>query len=194
MSQGDLADFPPFDLGADRVLYRVHRSIYPAVWFSTSGDGRFDLTSRPPTGTLYCSPTPEGAFVEVFGRLGVVTQDVVDERLISQIPLETSLRLADLTDASIVGRYGISGDISASPPAGYATSQEWAERFYDAGFDGIHYVARHDPSFSERSVAIFGSEGQAEKLASPDSYLIDRDLIDDCHRRFGIEVLPTATL
>lgn len=117
---------------------------------STSGQRR----AQGPA--IYLGLSSIGAFLEVLARFRVLTQQMIDERAFSSLSLIRALRLADLTDRTVIGRFRIAGDLSTG--GDYRQSQEWAARFYDAGFDGVFYAARHDPSFTERSVALFGNE------------------------------------
>jgi hypothetical protein len=82
---------------------------------------------------------------------------MITARYLTVIAPIVELRLADMTGRSVLGQFGIAGDVSAG--ADYAPPQEWAHRLWEAGFDGIYYAARHDPQFTERSVALFGAPG-----------------------------------
>lgn len=170
-------EFPARVVHPDRELYRVHRAVHDPFHFSAAAErgagGRFDLPADSGSGSCYLAVSALGALVETFGRFRVVTVSMVAERRLATAVPTTSLRLADLTERSTLGEYGITGDISAG--IDYRVSQRWAVRFWDAGFDGIYYTARHDPQFRERSVALFGS---------PD------DLIDGRHKRFEVTTTP----
>ena len=46
--------------------------------------------------------------------LGTITWDDIGERSLTELTLARSLKLADLTERSVLGRYGVAGDISTS--------------------------------------------------------------------------------
>lgn len=193
MTVGDIRQFPEYTVHPDRVLHRIHKTIHdPPLYFSNSGEGRFDLTSEADAGTFYISLSPLGAFVEVFGRFQYVTQERIDERSLSYLSLTRPLRLADVTRREVLGGFGIAGDLSAGPD--YKKPQGWAEKFYSAGFDGVFYVARHDPSFRERSVALFGNVESGRKLFDIDTGPIPEELIEGARYEFGFRVWPSAPL
>lgn len=85
--------------------------------------------------------------------------------------------------------FGVTAAIHSTPD--YALCQRWAAAFADAGFDGINYLASHDPSVNERSVAIFQGSAKAEKLARLMSSDIGEEVIRDVDQRYGIVVVPT---
>lgn len=156
---GDLAlNFPEFVWLAQQPLSRVHRSQNDPVHFATDGDGRFDPPDENCTfGTWYLSSHPTGAFVEVFGRTRTVRAEDIDDRTLTQVYLPSDVRLADFTHPSIVGRYGITNELSAgNPESTYPVTQQWAKALQRLGFAGIYYVAPHDVEVITRSVAIFG--------------------------------------
>jgi hypothetical protein len=95
--------------------------------------------------------------VETLGRLRVLTRRMVDERVVATIWPSSDLHLADFTSPRALGAWGITAEASAGgPTATYPVTQAWALRLWEAGFAVIHYAARHDPSLSSRSVALFG--------------------------------------
>ena len=179
--------FPALVVHPDRVLFRVHRHSNDPVHFSASGHGRFDLVGVPSVGTCYLAPSPLGAYLETLGRLGTISWDDIEERRLSELTLARPLRLADLTARSILGRYGLAGDISSGTD--YRPSQTLAGTLYELGFDGIYYTARHDPAFLERSVAVFGAAG-GHKLFTASTAPIPALLVDQAAREFDLLVLP----
>ncbi len=142
------ADFPSLNLHPDRVLYRVHRAANDPLYFSSTGIGRFDLARIAGMGTCYLSASPIGAYVETLGRLGTPNRGDVHERRLSELTPSRTLRVGDLTDRTILGMYGITGDLSVG--ADYRPAQELSRRLCDHGFDGVYYTVRHDPAFTER--------------------------------------------
>lgn len=186
-SAADWSAFPELVLHPERVLYRVHRNQNDPVHFCSDGSGRFDLTAVDGTGTCYMSPSPIGAYIETFGRLGTITVSDIAERCLTELALTRPIRLADTTDRSVLGSYGITGDISAGTV--YRPSQQAAAQLYAAGFDGVYYTARHDPAFQERSVAVFGGAGDTKLFVSA-SYDIPDELLRQGVREFHLAVLP----
>ncbi len=87
----------------------------------------------------------------------------------------------------MLGTYGVTGDISAGTE--YGLSQALAGHLYAAGFDGVYYTARHDPAFSERSIAIFGGSGDDKVFAASTSSIPD-ELVAEAERDYALLVLP----
>lgn len=220
-----LRGFP--SVGAPQLLYRIHRKGNGPIYFSDSGEARFDL--KPPRGTLYCATNERAAFIEVF-RTPLVPRAEIEARMLSvlstsrphlQLPdvarasspprgrreppvrlvgtpdpgsilLSPSraerLRLADCTHPEARG-FGVTAAINSTPD--YPLCQRWAEAFADAGFDGIYYLAGHDPSSSERSVALFQGSRRVAKLSRLWTTDIGDNVIREIEERFGIVVVPT---
>ena len=179
----DLSDFPTFRLLPEHRLFRIHRAGYGPWWFSSSGDGRFDL--RPPLGTCYLAEEPVGAFIEVFqGFDEAVPHADVRARRISTLSVPRVFRLADCAN-SLARRSGITGEIHSMTTR--RQTQQWARAFADAGFDGIRFLVRHDPAQQRVGFALFGPAGEASWDAiSTDE--IGTAVIIDVERRFGIRV------
>jgi hypothetical protein len=192
MIDKDLGSFPVHTVHPDRVLFRIHKATNDPLHFGVSGDERFDLRSESGAGTCYCALSQVGAFLETFARLKFLTQELIDERVLSSLSLTRPLRLADITDKSVVGAFGITGEISTG--SDYVPSQQWAERFHKSGFDGVYYTTRHDPSFTERSVAVFGNEDGGAKLFDVVTESIPDELIREVCAEFGFTVWPSAPL
>lgn len=191
-----MADFPTHVIHPDRELYRIHRRQHGPLHFATidvQGDGgRFDLPATSGQGTCYLATSPTGAFLETLGRFRVITGETIADRLLTTLVPTVPLTLADLTDRRVLGRYGIAGDVSTGTD--YLVSQQWAEELWRRGFDGVHYAARHDPQFTERSVAVFGRvgapDGNDDKGFTWSSVPIPDSLIDEVTSIFGVVVTP----
>lgn len=184
---GSWSQFPSLSMYPERILYRLHRSINDPVHYCSDGSGRFDLTTVDDLGTCYTSPSPLGAYIETFGRFGTISESDIADRCMSELVLTRPLKLADITDRSVLGTYGLSGDLSVGTD--YQPSQAVAASLYAAGFDGVYYTARHDPAFQERSVAVFGGSGDTKLFVSA-SHDIPEDLIEQGVRQFSLCVLP----
>ena len=117
-------------------------------------------------------------------------------RALTTVTAATPLVLADLTNRNVLGLYGIAGDVSTGTD--YASSQRWAHRLWEAGFDGVYYATRHDPQLTERSVAVFGNQGdeaadEQARLSCTTTPLPD-DLLHELMRLYRIVVMPAADL
>jgi hypothetical protein len=128
-----------------------------------------------------------GAYIETLGRLGRITPTDVEERSLSELVVSGPLTLTDLTDRQVLGRYGITGDISTGKDV--EASQRLASALYALGRDGVYYAARHDPAFTERCVAVFGGEGD-DKLFMVSTGDIPLDLVREAEHMFGLIVSP----
>jgi RES domain len=184
-----LEGFP--SLSVSGQLYRIHRSDHDPLYFSSTGESRFDLLA--PRGTLYTAQTPVGAFLEVFrGRL-IPSAEVAARSLTRLDRTGDLLSLADCTSPEARG-FGITAAIHST--ADYDLTQRWALAFADAGFDGIYYLVSHDPSAGEHGIALFaevptrshlpiGGIGGIASTPVPD------DLVAEVQRRFRLLVLPS---
>jgi len=182
----DLRRFPAFRLTPVRALYRIHRRDRNPWWFSHDGTGRFDLPA--PEGTCYLAVSPLGAFVEVFREIALVSQALVDARCVSTLRLPGAARLADCTRAR-ARAFGVTAEIHATEE--YGATQPWAAAFAAAGFAGVRYLVRHDPSGRSAGIALFGSAGEATWPVDATGP-VDQALCDRAARRFGIRVLPAG--
>ncbi|WP_423920870.1 RES family NAD+ phosphorylase [Candidatus Poriferisodalis sp.] len=159
----DYANFPALPLPSGNDLYRIHRSSQSPGYFGNSGDNRFE----PPQGrendfgVCYLGREPLAAYVEVFGSLEIVYTDIVSDRGVSTASLNQQLQLGDLTDRRVLGQFGITAEISTGRD--YSESQQLAGSLFDAGFDGLLYRVRHDPSMELEAVALFGAPGSASR-------------------------------
>ena len=182
----DLDSFPAHFAGSDRDLYRIHLAGRSPWWFSSSGDGRFDLPHGE-TGTCYLAERPIGAFLEVFRSSTVVPAVEVAARRLSRLRPPRPVRLADCT-ATEARAFGVTAAIHSTPD--YDLPRLWAEAFAAAGFDGVRYRVSHDPSQQELGVALFGPAGSGT-LPVAETQEIGSELLEEARRRFGLVVAPT---
>lgn len=200
----DLADFPVLIWRAHQPLTRIHRQEFGSVFFGTDQDGRWNPPeSDSDWGTCYLSTHPVGAALEVFGRLRKLPQREIDRRVMATIYLASDVRLADMTDASVVGRFGLTAEVSAgAADTAYSRTQQWGLRLREAGFGGVHYAARHDPTLGSRSIALFGkaSSGQPDDPLS--EWLEDTTattapiavgLVDELCETYGFTIVGDGT-
>jgi hypothetical protein len=181
----DLPELPSTKLGAEPV-WRIHPAEVSPWFFDTGPDGRFNLADA---GTCYLAEEPIGAFVEKFGRLlrpgGVIPEPLVDTQRLSKLR-PPKLSVVDLTDPKVLGLAGLTAEIHATTD--YNLTHSWASALRDAGYGGIRYKARHDPSGHLVSIALFGS---GKPPRSPvKTTAIPVDLIHEASTTFAITVLP----
>jgi RES domain len=179
----DLADFPVHRLLPSQRLFRVHLAKHGPWWFAATGDGRFDLAL--PRGTCYLADEAAGAFIEACQEPGVlIPADYLRHRRLSVLSVPRELHLADCT-VSRARAFGITGEIHSS--VARQRTQAWARAFAQTGFDGVRFLARHDPAQRQVGIALFGPAGEAAwPVLSTDD--IAADLVLEVERRFGIRV------
>lgn len=179
----DLRSFPSRTI--TRALWRIHPAGNDPRWFCSDLDCRFDLTE--PRGTLYLAERDIGAFVEVFRDFGVANLAPVAARRLSALRAPRALRLADCTSPRARG-FGVTAEIHATDD--YERTQSWAAAFDAAGFHGIRYLVRHDPSERLVGIAVSGRGGQARGWRVRSTEAIPSALLSQAARRFGIRVAP----
>jgi hypothetical protein len=190
--------FPAVIVRANAPLVRIHHNLRDPEYFSADSSGRFDppVGSTAGFGTCYLSTHPLGAFLETFGRIRPVLQRHVDERVLTQVFLVSDTRIADMTNPSILGMYGLTAEIGiGGDEHTYEITQRWAEALFAAGFGGVRYAARHDPALHARSVAVFGKPGvqPTQVLAGPATH-IPEELVERAADEYAIEVLPSVPI
>lgn len=185
--------FPRHLMRAGTLLYRVHRVSREPYYFGNDGSGRFDIVDGD-VGVCYAGLRDETAFLEVFARTQPVMQDQLQARRISEMMLKGDVRLADLTSNQIVGRYGLTLEISAA--SDYTRTHEWSAALHEAGFGGVLYKARHVPGATLESVALFGKVGIDEsQLDVEETRAIGPDILDRMRRNYGFpDPLPSRPL
>jgi hypothetical protein len=182
-----LERFPSFELAAGARLWLVHdEGGFP--WRCTNdGGGRFDLAA--PWGTCHFAEEPLGALIESCCRTSPeVDEQAIASHRLSLLTTEAPLRLADCTSPLAFG-WGLTAEIHSIPD--YTGTQRWARAFHAAGFDGIRYLLRHDPSRSLAGVARFGREGVQEDWAEPETRRLDAALLTEAAQRLGVHVPPS---
>ena len=192
-SSSALAAFPSVILRSSQPLSRIHRETNATQWFSNDQTGRFD----PPHGvedfgTCYFSTHPVGAFVETFGRINPISRQNIDERVLATSYLASDVILANALDPHLIGQWGLTGELSTS--ADYDPPQQWANAWFEAGFSGVIYAARHDPSLQSRSIAIFGKPGYQPTAFFASTTAIPYWVESEAKRRFGFKIIPRTAL
>ncbi|MFZ4486909.1 MAG: hypothetical protein ACOYO9_10000 [Candidatus Nanopelagicales bacterium] len=135
-------------------------SLVPAPSADRSEDdpagGRFDL--RSPRGTCYLSNARLGAWVEVFRGARLVDRRDARLRRMMQSRVPRRLVLADATSRSAIAD-GVILDLHAG--SNRIETQRFAAAIdADPAFRGIQAWARHDPSTSAHTIALFDDEGE----------------------------------
>lgn len=143
---GTLTDLPAKRGIAGRAMYRVHRRIDGAWWFSTSppGQGRFDLSNG--YGTCYWAESPTAAMLETFQVHlpgGVPIAELVS-RVMSQATWPIGAPpMADLPEPTNTGRFGITSALWAGPR--WQRTRTWAEAVRRDGWWSMAGRAQHAP-------------------------------------------------
>jgi hypothetical protein len=181
----ELSSFPRRTPGG-LLVHRIHRAGRAPWWFSNDGTGRFDLPAESGEGTCYLAIEPAGCFLEVFRAWTLVPEAEIEARRISQRTL-TGIDLADLTSPACRG-FGLTAEIHSTPD--YAVTHRWAAALAAAGFAGICYLLRHDPSAHSAGVALFGPAGSASEPRSH-AARIGPDLLEEVETRYRIRVWST---
>jgi hypothetical protein len=187
-------DFPIQSIDTTTPLFRIHRHGHHPAWFNTDGSGRFDppATHRDRFGVCYLGLEPLSSYVEVFGRFRAVPQAEIDQRRLSELSIVRSIDVADLTNRTVLGDFGITA--AHSTGTDYGPAQELASHLFDAGFDGVFHRVRHDPTMTLEAIALFGEPGEtAGRVGTPKTIPIPAALTE-AGRQFRIEVLPAAPL
>jgi hypothetical protein len=193
----DLASFPSVIIsGEEQTFYRIHRSNNDPAFFSTSPSYRFSPPhgSEHEYGPCYLGESPECAFLETLGRFPVLTDAVVQERVISELYLPAGTRLADLTDPRVLGEFHVDNDLSTGRD--YDRPRAWGAALRAAEFGGIRYRARHDPSAIQTSIALFGPPGSSPGFfkAVSEPVPIGEELLLFMTRVYGIHAAPPDPL
>jgi hypothetical protein len=158
------------------------------LWFSHDGTGRFDPVGSG-RGACYLAEKPLGAWVEVFRQRVLIDDVEVLERALAHVRLGRDIRLADLTSRRAL-HFGVTASLGANED--YGGSQAFALRALEAGFGGIRYFARHDPSQQLYGIALFGEAeaGAAPAGAHTVSGPIPEELVAEARSRFGYRIVP----
>lgn len=187
----NLRGFPRRTLRGDRTLFRIHREERAPWWFSSDGSGQFDPIGTD-LGACYLAERDLGAWIEVFHKRLLLAEEEITQRALFCVELGRDLRLADLTSRRAL-QFGVTASLGADER--YEPSQAFAVSAAQAGFDGIRYLARHDPAQELHSVALFapaGTPGPGDPRWPPGRHRpILEELIRLARQLFGDRILPT---
>lgn len=184
----ELVDFPVWHVHAGTVLCRVTAAEYGPWWFSSDGQGRFDLA--PPRGTCYLADDEVGALLEVLGPVVVVSPEWARRLSMWHLGLPDQCSAADITVRAARG-FGVTAELATITP--YALPQRWAAAFAAAGHQGVRYRVRHDPGGS-RALALFGAAGERRRWPRGRRQPIGPELLGRLASDAGVQVAPIPTL
>jgi RES domain-containing protein len=154
--------------------------------------GRFDLPA--PLGTCYLASDPLSALLELIGvdrKGGAVAAEFLAERRLRELRTPREFTLADLASRRAAG-FGITSEIGTLVP--YEQPQAWAASLQGAGFQGLVYWLRHDPSRGE-GWALFGPAGERRSWRRGCEVPISHQLVERLRAECGVEVvrIPKAS-
>jgi RES domain len=182
----DLAGFPTFRVTDEDLLFRAHGFAHLPAFYSSSGQGRFDLPS--PRGTLYLAFDRLTPFLESYRDSPDFDERQASEKSISRYKLRNAeVALADCTDTS-AAEFGVPEWIHDCDETGYPKTQAWARSFDEWGYDGMLYWSRYARRVGVglRSIALFGDAG--ERFDLPES--MERFTAETVNqaRRLGLQI------
>ena len=187
----ELAEFPAFTLEARSTLYRVHREARGAWFFSDDPDFRFTPLGMSHQGACYLAEQPVAALLEALRgeRSVMVAEDDVRRRRLFTVELDRDLRLAHL-DHKNAGRKGVNAEVHTTTD--YEKTHRWASALRQAGFDGLRYLCRSDPSLEQVGFALFDDQGAPAPGRWPvgeDAEISDALIAEAAEA--GLKILPT---
>ncbi|MEY9840679.1 RES family NAD+ phosphorylase [Streptacidiphilus sp. EB103A] len=166
----DLSRFPSRTIAAGQRLYRAHAQVFGNnCWYFANlqnglEPGRFDGPG-PAHGTCYTATDPLTALAERAGFKVLVGPDLpytaLDEALLSEITTTRPYHVANLTRRDSLKFWACGRELSALTP--YDLPHAWAQRWQDAGFEGILYHPRHDSRDRVRSLALFEPDDPGQR-------------------------------
>lgn len=185
----DLAGFPAHELPVGARVHRIHAA-HLGPWFFNPDDAwRFNLCLLPGQGTCYLAERPVAGLLETFKGLRAVDEADVRAKAHFEARLDRPLRLADCC-APAAGAFGLNAEIHATTD--YGKTQRWARALALAGFPGIRYFCRSDPSVGLVGYAFFDDAGAPPPGRWPvgtDVPISDEILVEA--ETYGLRVLPT---
>ncbi len=163
---GDLAGFPAYRLEEGTTLFRAHRAGLGPWWFSSTGEGRFDLPT--PRGTCYTALDALSALRErlgpVLGTAAAVPESLLTGTVVSRLRVPEGRDVADLQTRRAAS-FGATRELETMVP--YAVPQAWARALAGAGLEGVRYGPRFTPGECS-AVALFGDSGARDWPGDPE--------------------------
>ncbi len=124
--------------------------------------------------------------MEVFRSVTTaIPRQEIDSRRLLRVELSRDVRLADCTSEQCRS-WGITAEIHSTPR--YEETHAWADAFARAGFEGIHYLLRHDPAQRLAGVVLFGPAGSPADIPGRPGEPIGEEVLEEIRRRFGIQI------
>jgi hypothetical protein len=129
------------------VIFRIHPSVYGAVFFGRTGNYRYDAPDGS-FGVMYAGEDLDCCFIESFGAtIGApaVSGKYLEQRDYAEMQPQSDLRCVDLAAPGSLSRLGADGRLLTGS---YKISQQWsaALRNHPCKPDGIRYRSRRDPA------------------------------------------------
>ncbi len=152
----------------DTDLVRVCRAEHSSPWlFGATGFNRFDLVRVAGRGTCYLATDFVAATLEVVRKhypKAVLPPSFFDERVIWTVVADpnNAPELADLLHDHW-SNLSLTREVWIIVP--YDLPQAWAERFFEAAYDGLWHLLRHSLSHGSFGATLFGPEGS--QVADP---------------------------
>ncbi len=157
----ELIGMPAIDLSGRRA-HRVHLASRSSPWWFSSAKGgaggRFDLEA--PLGTCYLAAEVSGSVIEAFagfGRGALPISELRRRRRAEVVCPPRSPRAADLCDRRARG-LGVTAALWAGDDR--RITQAWAAALRRSGWLAVWSGASHDPSGTERNIALFDLAGE----------------------------------
>jgi hypothetical protein len=192
-------------------FYRLYSKFHPnpsggppkagkPVWFCRAGDCRFDLNRIEQGGTYYLAESPEGAYLEVFGRYRgkAVSEDDLRARKLAEVSLaEPETQAFNMTSSANFSLPECPPEVRHETGPPYPLSQVFAVSvFEDQYLDGIWYVSVKDPPTEWRNLAVFSEHASQDFAEGEDpnekNFQIHQDrevpryLAYEMHDKYGI--------
>ncbi|MEH0110744.1 RES family NAD+ phosphorylase [Tersicoccus sp. MR15.9] len=160
----DFSAFPSVTCALDSG-HRAHSADFGPGWYSSSGDGRFDLAE--PLGTLYSADDVETATREYVGPSlrgrRKIKRELAERFVVSEITLPEGKNYADLGSRT-AERFDVIRELLTTTD--YDLTQTWAHAFEDrAKLDGVRYPTRFTLG-EPNAWALYGPAGADPSITS----------------------------
>jgi ribosomal protein S18 acetylase RimI-like enzyme len=186
---GRLRGFPRTLLAPGTEIHRIHSAALGAWYFSGEDTSRFNPCGIPKRGACYFAERAVAGLLESYKGVTVVAEQDIAAKAHFTATLGTELELADCCSATAL-RFGINAEIHSTTD--YELTQAWATALAAAGFAGVRYFCRSDPSMALVGYAIFDAAGEAPPGRSPAGH--DRPIGEALLREaeeYGLRIRPT---
>jgi ribosomal protein S18 acetylase RimI-like enzyme len=185
----ELRGFPRALLAPGTEIHRIHSTALGAWYFSGEETWRFNPCGIPGLGACYFAERAVAGLLESYKGATVVAEQDVAAKAHFTATLEAELKLADCCAATAL-RFGLNAEIHSTTD--YELTQPWATAFSAAGFAGMRYFCRSDPSMALVGYAILDAAGEAPPDRWPTGH--DRPIGEALVREaegYGLRIRPT---